>query len=647
MVFSPSQKDANAGSKILIVEDEGIIADNIASRLSKSGYEVTGIAQSSEEALAIVPVSNPDLVLMDIHIKGELDGIETTKKLRERFDIPVIYLTAHTDSKTVDRAKLTEGSGFLTKPVDHRTLATTIEMATHKHRADQEIRRQRAWMATVLGTMADGMIVIDRQRSIQFLNGPAEALTGWLNADARNMDISIVLPLLELASGMAANEVLSPPSRLGPPHPIPPGLTAGRRSGERFPIEGDIAVSIDGELVVGAVITFRDATSRQAREHETRQQHKMQAVGRLAAGVAHDFNNLLFIMLGYTEEMLRTAADSDLPALTEIKKAGDNAAKITQQLLQFSRNEPVEKRDIDFIRVIRETEELLRRLAGPSVAWNFQLDENPGAVRANEGQLKQILMNLVGNARDAMPHGGEITIEASNLDIPRGNGIDTFVALRVTDTGSGMNAQTCEHLFEPFFTTKAPGSGTGLGLSIVHSIVTDLGGSIQIDSELGRGTKVALRIPRAWGSPIIGHSAFRDEGSEPATVLLAEDHEGIRHLLREYLADAGYNVLQANNGEHAIRVAAEHPGPIDLLISDVTMPDVNGVEVAQTLAARRPGIEIVLISGYTRDLVPGMETAPAGVRFLPKPFTKGELLKNVSDLLKRGRNTLHGRFLTK
>jgi two-component system cell cycle sensor histidine kinase/response regulator CckA len=636
MAFSGHREEANAAARILIVEDEGIVAENIASRLLKNGYRVAGIAESAEEALASIPDSKPDLVLMDIHIKGALDGIETTRRLRDLFDIPVIYLTAHTDPQTIDRAKTTGGFGFLTKPIDHRTLATTIEMATHKHRADREVRDQRAWMATVLGAMADGMIVIDRERKIQFLNGPAEALTGWLNADARNLDISIVLPLLDPASGAPANEVLSPASRLEPPRPMPPGMTAGRRSGERFPIEGDIAASVDGERIVGAVITFRDATFRQARENEARQQHKMEAVGRLAAGVAHDFNNLLFIMLGYTEEILRTARGSDVLALTEIRKAGNNAAKITEQLLQFSRNEPVDKRDVNVNRVIRDTEELFRRLGGPSIEWQFRLDADLGAVRANDGQLKQILMNLVGNARDAMPDGGAITIEAANMDVPRGNGKQAFVALRVTDTGNGMSAQTAEHLFEPFFTTKAPGSGTGLGLSIVHSIVEDLGGSIQVDSEVGRGTTFTISIPRAEGSPDVADAASR-AASEPATVLLAEDQEGIRHLLRDYLLTAGYLVLLAENGEQAMRIARDHRGAIDLLVTDVMMPGATGVEVAQSLAARWPAMKIVFISGYARDLVNGMERVPEGARFLPKPFTKGELLRNVSDLLELGK----------
>ena len=200
-MLHPQLKLAAAGAKILIVEDEGIIANTIASRLAKSGYEVAGIADSSEEALAKIPELNPELVLMDIRIKGAMDGIETAVQIRERFDIPFIFLSAHTDRQTVDRARTTGASGFLTKPIHHENLAATIEMAIHKHRANRAGRDQRAWMATVLGTMADAMVVIDRDRKIQFLNGPAEELTGWKNEDAKDLDVALVLPLAESASG--------------------------------------------------------------------------------------------------------------------------------------------------------------------------------------------------------------------------------------------------------------------------------------------------------------------------------------------------------------------------------------------------------------------------------------------------------------
>jgi two-component system, cell cycle sensor histidine kinase and response regulator CckA len=643
MTISPFRVPAATAARILIVEDEGIIAGHIASLLMKTGYEVAGIVESSEEALAKIPELNPALVLMDIRIKGSMDGIETTAKLRERLDVPVVYLTAHTDQQTIDRAKLTGAFGFLSKPIHHTSLATAIEMAIHKHRADRVARHQRAWMSTVLSTMADAMAVIDRDGKVQFLNGPAEELTGWVNDEARNRDIAMVLPLRQAASGLPANEVLFPPFFPQPAGHLQPGLIASRRSGKRFPIEGEIAPSVDNGKVVGAVITFRDATSRQARENEMRQQHKMQAVGRLAAGIAHDFNNLLFIILGYTDEMIRTSAlsEPDQQALLEIRKAGENATSITQRLLKFSRREPVEKQDVNLNEVIRDMEGLLHRQGGPSIRWQFLLDPSLGAVRADAGQLKQVLMNMVGNARDAMPGGGNVTIETANVDVPRADSPardrEAFVVLSVSDTGTGMGAETAEHLFEPFFTTKEPGSGTGLGLSIIHSIITDLGGTIHVDSEPGSGATFTVCLPRVGAATEMpaADGPGSPEVSEPATVLLVEDQDSVRRLVRDYLINTGYVVLEARSGEEAIRIADEYDGPIDPLITDVMMPRASGFAVARALAERRAGMKVMFISGYAEELEKGLENLPAGARFLPKPFARTDLLKHVRDLLGR------------
>jgi PAS domain S-box-containing protein len=638
MAFFPVPAAVAATPRILIVEDEGIIANHIASRLAKTGYEVAGIAESSDEAFAKMSELSPELVLMDIRIKGEMDGIETAARIRDRFDIPVIYLTAHSDQETINRAKLTGASGFLTKPIHHTSLSTAIEMAIHKHRADRAARDQRAWMATILGTMADGMVVIDRDRKVQYLNAPAEELTGWTNADAYDRDVTQVLPLADAATGVEEKGVLAPPREPRPPFQMARGLLACSRAGKWFPVEGEIAASADGDKVVGAVITFRDATARQEQENELRQEHKMQAVGRLAAGIAHDFNNLMFIILGYTEEMLRKSVlnDSDRRALGLIRKAGDNAVSITKQLLSFSRKEPGVKRDVSWNEVVRDTEDLFRRLGNMNIGWQFKLNPNVGLVRADHGHLKQVLMNLVSNACDAMPDSGKITIETANVEVPRPdsavNARDAFVALSVIDTGTGMSAEAAERLFEPFFTTREPGKGTGLGLSIVHNIVTDLGGSIHVDSEPGRGTCFTVYIPRSDAAPVTPAEAGR-ESAGAVTVLLIEDHDDIRGLLRAYLTGSGYRVLEAESAESGTRLAKEHAGAIDLLITDVIMPGTNGFEAARTLAEQKPGIKTLFVSGHAQELLDGREQLPAGSRFLPKPFARTDFLKNVSELL--------------
>lgn len=626
-------------ARVMVVEDEGIVAAHIASQLKSAGYEVAAIAQSSEEALAKVQQMEPDLVLMDIRIKGPLDGIATTGILRDRYDIPVIFLTAHTDQETVDRAKTAGASNFLTKPVHAASLRISIEMAIHKHAADREIRQQRAWMATVLDTMGDAMIVTDRDGKVQFMNAPAAALTGWDRQIARDRYISEILPLEETASGRDAGEVLYPGSTPEAPRPIPAGLSTRKRSGKTFPIEGEFALSVDQDRVLGAVITFRDQTSRQALENERRQEHKMQAVGRLAAGIAHDFNNLLFVILGYAENMLTSSnlSESDKKSLNEIRKGGETAAAITQELLQFSRSTPLEKQDVDLNGLIRESEELCRRLGRPDMRWQFIYGHDIGKVRADQGQLKQVLMNLVTNARDAMPDGGRIAIETAKVDGPRegapSNGRDAFVALSITDSGDGIRAETADRLFEPFFTTKETGKGTGLGLSIVHSIVTDLGGSIQVESEPGLGSTFTVYLPRT----VAELAEEETESAEPATVLLVEDNPAVRSLLRKFLEPAGYVILEAADGSDAIRIGNEYEGPIDLLISDVMMPGANGFEVAQTLSRRRT-MAAIFISGYAEESLKEMNGMPAGSRFLPKPFLKEDLLKYVGELLaQRGR----------
>jgi two-component system, cell cycle sensor histidine kinase and response regulator CckA len=474
----------------MIVEDEGIIASHIATRLERNGYTVAGILASSEEALDRIPSLMPDLILMDIRINGDTDGIELANKVRERFDIPIIYLTAHSDRQTIDRAKSTGAFGFLTKPIHHTSLYTSIEMALTRHRSDREARQQRAWIETVLGTMGDAVAVVDGDWRVQFLNRTAETLTGCANAEAKDRHISIVLPLMDFKAAFRADAA---------PEQLPEGTQASTRWGRSIPVEGEIAASLDHGKVVGRVLTFRDATYRQQRERQKRQEEKMQAVGRLTAGIAHDFNNLLFVILGGAEQLL-WATPAGTPAadgLDQIKKAAETASGIIRQLVQFGRPEATEPVEIALNGLILEAEELWRRLAGGSVTLEKKLDPAVGTFWGDPGQIKQVLMNLIANARDAMPGGGVLTIETANLE-------GQAICLTVKDSGTGMTAETVEHLFEPYFTTKGTGQGTGLGLSIVYRIVSDLGGSIGVTSEIGKGSAFAIHLPRKISRSRVG-----------------------------------------------------------------------------------------------------------------------------------------------
>jgi PAS domain S-box-containing protein len=489
------------GANIFIVEDEGIIAHNIQSDLRKAGYRVAGVADSGRDALEQIARSRPELILMDIRIRGDMDGIELARRVQEQFDVPVVYLTAHSDMETLQRAKVTGPFGYLAKPVQQSSLSSSIEIALYKHRVESELRQQRAWLETILSHMADGVIVTDDAGKIRFLNAAAESLTGWTAAQAAGQQAGNVLPLVEPELDLSLDEFLPEAIAKGVPATLPSGVSALNPTGDAYPVDGELAPSLDEGKVVGTVITFRNALPRRREEQERRHQQKMLAVGRLAAGVAHDFNNLLTVILGYTDQAISVLSSRHPVSrdLEEVKKAGEMAATITKQLLTFSRKQEGEPETVNLNAIVRNHDALCRQLMGPGIGLSTTLEPALGGVFADQGQLSQILVNLVTNARDAMPEGGLLRIQTANVDLEKTGSpgsTNEYVALIVEDTGVGMNSETAERLFEPFFTTKFPGRGTGLGLSIVDSIVRDLGGTIDVESAPGCGTTFTIYLPR-------------------------------------------------------------------------------------------------------------------------------------------------------
>ena len=481
-----ARKAVDAG-RILIVEDEAIIAGHISTRLEKAGFSVAGIHSSSSEVLDNIASLKPDLVLMDIRIKGPSDGIHAAAQVRDRFDIPVIFLTAHTDKETVERAKGTGAFGFLTKPINHVSLQTTIQMALTRHRSEREVRRQHAWLGAVLESMPHAVTVIDPEGKIRYLNREARQLTGREDAPVIGRPPSEVFAF-DGAVPFWARLIAHPPRQHDKPVRIPEGakVTAGEQS--RI-IEGEVAASYEGERFAGFVGTFRDATARQRDERNRRHAAKMQALGRLAANVAHDFNNFLFIILGYADELLNRENNEDFRkrALTQIVSNAQGAARVTNQLLEFSRKDAPPSGILHLNTVIEELREILPRVLGPAIRLEVVLDPAMAPVRADSGQLRQMLLNLAANAKDAMPNGGKLTITTSDAG--------PHVRISFCDTGIGMTRETAERLFEPFFTTKPRGKGTGLGLSIAHGIVDDLGGEIDVESEPGKGACFTILLP--------------------------------------------------------------------------------------------------------------------------------------------------------
>jgi PAS domain S-box-containing protein len=388
----------------------------------------------------------------------------------------------------------------------------------------------------------------------------------------------------------------------------------------------------------------RDLTAHKRLEHQFRQAQKMEAVGRLAAGVAHDFNNLLTIIGGYSALLLHNPnrADGGRSYLEQIQQAGERASTLVRQLLAFSRKQVQRLEVVDVNNLLLHMEKMLRRLIGEDVQLTTALAPDLGPVRADPSQLEQVVMNLAVNARDAMPTGGRLTIETRNVDLDDSYcharpevKAGRYIQVSVTDTGCGMTADVKSHVFEPFFTTKEPGQGTGLGLATVYGVVKQSNGYVYVYSETGRGTAFKIYLPRISEAVKAPNSAPPSRSPYPAgteTVLIAEDMAEVRHLTRATLVQRGYTVLEAANGEEALAQAAAHPGPIHLLLTDVVMPGMGGRELADRLQAARPGVKVLYVSGYPDDAVVRHGLLTAQVHFLQKPFSPLVLLRKVREV---------------
>jgi len=387
----------------------------------------------------------------------------------------------------------------------------------------------------------------------------------------------------------------------------------------------------------------RDITERKQMEEQLRQAQRMEAIGQLAGGVAHDFNNLLTAILGYAELVLDELRSGDplLASVLEIKKAGERAASLTQQLLAFSRRQILQPKLICLNDVVAEVDQMLRRLIGEHIDMTIVREPALGAVKADPGQIHQVILNLAINARDAMADGGKLTIETANMDLDaesahRHYGVPPgrYVTLAVRDTGHGMDQEMQSRVFEPFFTTKGRGRGTGLGLSTVYGIVRQSGGHVRVESEPGKGAAFQVYLPRRE-EPVEAAQAHSvpgpARGSE--TILLVEDEAGVRRLIRAVLERHGYTVLEAPDGMEALRISAGHSGPVDVLVTDVVMPQISGSELADRLAAFYPNMKVLFMSGYADDEIVRKGVSEDGRIFLQKPFTPEAVTSRIRDLL--------------
>ena len=633
--------------QILVVEDEGLIAADIQRRLERLGYPQPAIAGSGEEALRCARSTPFDLVLMDIRLKGDMDGIATAQALKTELETPVVYITAHSDHETIERAKLTEPLGYILKPITDGDLRSVVQISIYRHQMERRVRASEAWLSTTLRSIAEGIIATDPSGEVAFLNPLAEQLTGWTSDEARGRPLMDILGLSEETTGAPAPN---------PVYDLFPEETRAyvllSKTGAKTPVEvacrenrapvSSSSPEQDDEIL-GAVLVVRDIGARRDLESRLMQSQRMEAITNMAGVLAHEFNNQLMVISGYAAELCASLSGPSREQALEIQQAAAIASSTTGQLLTLSRRDAARFEVVDINQLVCEVQPLISHTLGKCRTLATELASPRGYVRGDRNQLKQVLLNLAINARDAMPAGGEMRIAISSRDVAaeqpaaRMYRSGPYVEIRVSDTGEGMDAATLSHIFEPWFTTKKAGFGTGLGLSIVHSIILQSGGYISAQSQPGYGTSFEILLPCV--GTFLG-TGERPEGERPAredsapTVLLVEDEDSIRRLMHKFLAREGYQLLAARNGEEAADLAGAYQWPIQILVTDVVMPGMTGPQLAERLKPLRPEMQVLFVSGYRHHTVEHERLWQEGVNFLPKPFPALELVRRVQQLLR-------------
>jgi two-component system cell cycle sensor histidine kinase/response regulator CckA len=523
-----------------------------------------------------------------------------------------------------------------------------MEDITDRVEADRRLQASERRLIQILEAVPLGILVSDKDGHLVFANAGARNILGsWAVPGLTVTELSKTHPAY-----LAGTDQLYPDERMPLARAMRGEETAVDdmeiRHGERvISLNARGAPILDSEgKVVAAVVGFLDTTDRRSLDAHLRQTSKMEAVGQLAGGVAHDFNNLLTVIMSYGAMLLDQLdpADPNREDVQEIAAAADRAAALTGQLLAFSRKQVMQPKVIDINAVVSEVENMLRRLIGEDIELRISLDPDVARINADPGQLQQVLMNLVVNARDAMPAGGRLTITTSNTELSSEFAAGAlhaadgeYVMLAVSDTGIGMTSEVMRRVFDPFFTTKAQGRGTGLGLSTVYGIVKQSGGEICVYSEVGEGATFKVYFPRFTKSTEerLHQVVPRDLPRGSETLLLVEDDSGLRRLTMRVLKNCGYEVLVAGGGAEALAIAADSRIHIHAVISDVVMPGMNGRELVEKLIESRPGMASLLMSGYTDDEVLRRGVLQGDTAFLQKPFNPDQLARKMRDVLDR------------
>ncbi len=626
-----------APARVLIVEDETIIAMGIQLSLQNMGYVVTGVAGTGERALAAAAVQPPDVVLMDINIRGPIDGVATAQIIRERHELPVVFLTAHSDSATVERAVVAEPDGYIVKPVSDGALRSAIELALYRRRLERESRDQQTWANTMLHSIADGVLALDLRGRVSYANPAAERLTGVPAGTAAGRPIG---ELVHSVEGEADPEaVVERALDARAPVDGPSGVLRGHDDQLHF-LSGTTAPVVDGERLLGAVMVVRDITEQRQMEKRIELLDRVASLGSLAVSVAHEVNNPLAIVMGELEMLLESLDDAELrgestitlpigrlqPALRDAQLGCERIARVVRDLREFtlpsaaSRGRANVRRAAEW--ALRMARTQLRDRAQPHLAV-----ADVGEVAMEEPRLGQVLTNLVTNAAHAIAPGRVATNHVRIDAVRQERG---WVRITVADTGSGIPAHLCERIFDPFFTTKSRERGTGLGLAICRGLVEEAGGTLGVQSAVGQGTTFTIELPVAT-APAVPQA--RRERPVEARVLIVDDELELAQVFGRMLRSCETTAVDSVAAALAL---LEESSDYDVLITDLMMPDGTGKDLYEAILERWPALagRVLLCTG---GALSGELQAFAGSLPRPplfKPVSARELNAAVASVLK-------------
>jgi PAS domain S-box-containing protein len=629
--------------RILIVEDEGIVALDIEKTLVDLGFEVTGKAASAVEALASAAANRPDLVLMDIRIRGELDGIQTAELLRRDYDVPVAYLTAYGDAETIQRAKKTAPAGFLLKPFKQAELYSIIEISLHRARMERVLREREQLLATTLRSIGDAVLTTDADLSVTFMNQAAESLTGWGLGDAIGHPLAEVLPLRDEASGAELTQAFREALVHRAAQHIAGAVLETRDGGVRH-VQDSVAPIIDGTALRGTVVVITDVSERRQLSRQLEFSERLASLGTLAAGVGHEINNpLAFVTAnlhfacdvldrmraeGPTGQMLAELGH----AIDEARVGSDRIGHIVGRLRLFARQD-VATGPVDVV---------------AALVWAIDVTEHEWRQRAQmvrafealppiEGDLVrvgQVFVNLLTNAAQAIPRGSpqshEIRVAARHED-------PQSIVVSIADSGVGIAPDMLGRVFEPFFTTKSAGQGTGLGLSICSGIVRDLGGEISVLSEPGRGSEFRVRLPvMRTAQPAAPESVAVPATAMRGKVLVIDDEPLVMQAITRVLSSL-HDVTAVRSGHEAVGLLSAGES-FDIVLCDLMMPGMGGAEVHDWIRDHRADLlpRFVFLTGGATDAKSAELLASMANASVEKPFSPTMLRALVSSFIERG-----------